>query len=131
MWDYVIVGAGTAGCVLAHALTESGANKVFLIEAGGKPGLMSEIPAGMPKLFRSKYDWGFESEPQEALGGRRIFTPRGKMLGGSSNMNAQIHQWGHPADYDGWAEAGLAGWSWADVAPFFRQLERWTGEDET
>ena len=131
MWDYVIVGAGTAGCVLAHALTESGTNKVLLIEAGGKPGLMSEIPAGMPKLFKSKYDWAFESEPQEALGGRRIFTPRGKMLGGSSNMNAQIHQWGHPADYDGWAEAGLAGWSWADVAPYFRQLERWTGEDET
>jgi len=131
MWDHIIVGAGTAGCTLAHALTESGANKVLLIEAGGKPGLLSEIPAGMPKLFRSKYDWAFESEPQSALGGRRIFTPRGKMLGGSSNMNAQIHQWGHPADFDGWAETGLAGWSWADVQPYFRQLEGWTGEDAT
>jgi choline dehydrogenase len=131
MWDYIVVGAGTAGCVLAHELSLSGRNKVLLIEAGGRPGLMSEIPAGMPKLFRSKYDWAFESEPQAALGGRRIFAPRGKMLGGCSNMNAQIHQWGHPADYDGWARAGLDGWAWADVAPYFRQLEGWTGEDES
>lgn len=131
MWDYVIIGAGTAGCVLADALSGPAANNVLLIEAGGKPGLLSEIPAGMPKLFRTKYDWAFESEPQKALGGRRIFTPRGKMLGGCSNMNAQIHQWGHPADYDGWAAAGLAGWAWADVLPVFRRLESWTGEDAT
>lgn len=128
MWDYVVVGAGTAGCVLADELTRSGRSKVLLIEAGGKPGLMSEIPAGMPKLFRSKYDWAFESEPQVALGGRRIFIPRGKMLGGSSNMNAQIHQWGHPADFDGWAAEGLDGWAWDDVAPVFRRLESWCGE---
>lgn len=127
MWDYIIVGAGTAGCVLAHELTKSGRTKVLLIEAGGKPGLMSEIPAGMPKLFRSKFDWAFESEPQEALSGRRIFIPRGKMLGGSSNMNAQIHQWGHPADFDGWEAEGLGGWAWDDVAPVFRRLENWCG----
>lgn len=128
MWDYIIVGAGTAGCVLASELTSSSKNKVLLIEAGGKPGLMSEIPAGMPKLFRSKFDWAFESEPQEVLGGRRIFIPRGKMLGGSSNMNAQIHQWGHPADFDGWAGEGLDGWAWDDVAPVFRKLETWCGD---
>jgi choline dehydrogenase len=127
MWDCIIVGAGTAGSVLAHELTKSGKSKILLIEAGGKPGLMSEIPAGMPKLFRSKFDWAFESEPQEALSGRRIFIPRGKMLGGSSNMNAQIHQWGHPADFDGWKAGGLDGWAWDDVAPVFRRLENWRG----
>ena len=130
MWDCIIVGAGTAGCVLADSLTRSGRDRVLLIEAGGKPGLMSEIPAGMPKLFRSKWDWNFESEPQAALDGRSIFIPRGKMLGGCSNMNAQVHQWGHPADYDGWAAQGLAGWGWADVAPAFRRIEKWDGEGE-
>jgi choline dehydrogenase len=127
MWDYIILGAGTAGSVLAHALTQSGRDKVLLIEAGGKPGLMSRIPAGMPKLFRSKFDWAFQSEPQAALGGRSLFVPRGKMLGGSSNMNAQIHQWCHPADYDGWKARGLTGWGWDEVAPVFRGMEAWSG----
>jgi len=127
MWDYIIVGAGTAGCVLAHELTASGRNRVLLLEAGGQPNLAVAMPAGMVKLFRSKLDWAFESEPQEACGGRTVFTPRGKMLGGSSNMNAQIHQWCHPADFDGWVAKGATGWGWREVSPVFRAMENWTG----
>jgi choline dehydrogenase len=123
MWDYIIVGAGTAGSVLAHELTASGKNKVLLVEAGGKPSLTVKMPAGMVKLFRSKQDWAFESEPQQACGGRTIFTPRGKMLGGSANMNAQIHQWCHPADFEGWVKAGASGWGWDEVRPVFRAME--------
>lgn len=123
MWDYVIIGAGTAGSVLAHELTTSGKNKVLLVEAGGKPSLTVKMPAGMVKLFRSKQDWAFESEPQQACGGRTIFTPRGKMLGGSANMNAQIHQWCHPADFEGWVKAGASGWGWDEVSPVFRAME--------
>ena len=126
MWDYIIVGAGTAGCVLAHELTASGRNRVLLLEAGGAPNLAVSMPAGMVKLFRSKLDWAFESEPQQACGGRIVFTPRGKMLGGSANMNAQIHQWCHPADFDGWERMGASGWGWREVAPVFRAMENWT-----
>src|ERR1051325_4102192 len=103
MRDLIIVGAGTAGCVLAERLTSSGKLRVLLIEAGGPPASrFVSIPAGFPKLFKTPLDWALESEPQIALKGRRIFTPRGKMLGGSSNMNAQIHQWCHPADFNRW-----------------------------
>lgn len=130
VFDLIVVGAGTAGCVLAERLTRSGKLRVLLLEAGGPPeNRFVSIPAGMAKLFKSEVDWAFESEPQTAIGGRRIFTPRGKMLGGSSNMNAQMHQWCHPADFDGWVEAGASGWGWQDVQPVFRAQERWLGED--
>ncbi|MBS1810347.1 MAG: FAD-dependent oxidoreductase [Acidobacteria bacterium] len=130
MNDIIIVGAGTAGCVLAERLTSSGKFRVLLIEAGGKPSNpFVKIPAGFAKLFKSKLDWAFESEPQVAANGRRIFTPRGKMLGGSSNMNAQIHQWCHPADYDEWVAVGATGWGWEEVAPIFRAQECWQGEE--
>ncbi len=79
----------------------------------------------MAKLFR--LDWALESEPMAHLGGRRLFIPRGKMLGGSANMNAQIHQWGHPADYEGWVAAGATGWGWDNVAPVLRRIKMWTG----
>jgi choline dehydrogenase len=127
--DVIIVGAGTAGCVLAERLTGSGRLRVLLIEAGGPPASrFVSIPAGFTRLFKSNLDWAYESEPQAAAGGRRVFTPRGKMLGGSSNMNAQVHQWCHPADFDGWAAAGASGWSWNDVAPVFRAQECWRGD---
>lgn len=130
MHDVVIVGAGTAGCVLAERLTRSGKLRVLLLEAGGPPSSRYvAIPAGFPKLFKSELDWAFESEPQHAVGGRRVFSPRGKMLGGSANMNAMMHQWCHPADFDGWEAAGAHGWRWQDVAPVFREQECWNGDD--
>ena len=129
MYDVVIVGAGTAGSVLAERLTRSGKLRVLLLEAGGPPkNRFVAIPAAFPKLFKTALDWAFESEPQRAVHGRRIFTPRGKMLGGSSNMNAMMHQWCHPADFDSWAHAGAGGWAWADVQPAFREQENWRGD---
>ena len=129
MHDFIIVGAGTAGCVLAERLTASSAHRVLLIEAGTKPDSMFvRVPLGIAKLFRTHLDWNFESEPHAALGGRRVFIPRGKMLGGSANMNAQVHQWCHPADFDGWAATGAPGWAWNDVAPVLRSMETWTGD---
>lgn len=130
MWDYIIVGAGTAGCVLANELSAKASNRILLLEAGGTQPMMSRIPAGMPKLFHSAADWAFESEPVTPDGERRIFVPRGKMLGGSANMNAQIHQWCHPRDFDEWAEGGADGWAWADVLPSFRAMERLRGPED-
>ena len=128
MHDVIIVGAGTAGCVLAERLTRSGKLRVLLVEAGGKPSSrFVAIPAAVPKLFRTGLDWAFESEPQATAAGRRIFTPRGRMLGGSSNLNFQIHQWCHPADFEGWVSVGAAGWGWEDVAPVFLRQESWRG----
>jgi len=129
MHDFIIVGAGTAGCVLAERLTASSAHRVLLIEAGTKPDSMFvRVPLGISKLFKSHLDWNFESEPHAALGGRRVFIPRGKMLGGCANMNAQVHQWCHPADFDGWAASGAPGWAWNDVAPVFRHMEAWDSD---
>ena len=129
MHDVIIAGAGTAGSVLAERLSASGSLRVLLIEAGAAPtNRFVPIPAGFAQLFRSDHDWAYECAPQSGVGGRRIFTPRGKMLGGSSNMNAQVHQWCHPADFDEWQAAGASGWSWSDVAPVFRAQERWLGE---
>jgi choline dehydrogenase len=127
--DFIIVGAGTAGCVLADRLAASGTHRVLLIEAGTKPdSLFVRMPLGMGKLFKTHLDWNFESEPHTTLGGRRVYIPRGRMLGGSANMNAQVHQWCHPADFDGWAASGTPGWGWNDVAPVFRRMESWAGD---
>lgn len=124
--DFIVVGAGTAGCVLAGRLSEK--HKVLLVEAGGAPSNpFVSIPAGFARLMKSDHDWAFESEPQTHRS-RRVFTPRGKMLGGSANFNAQIHQWCHPADFDEWAANGVPGWAWSDVAPTFLEQECWTGE---
>jgi choline dehydrogenase len=124
MYDYIVIGAGTAGCVLANRLSESAQTRVLVLEAGGRDAKMEvRIPAAFSKLFKTPADWAYETEPQPALAGRRLFWPRGKMLGGSSSMNAQVHVRGNPADYDAWAALGNEGWSYDDVLPFFRKSE--------
>jgi choline dehydrogenase len=118
--DVVIVGAGTAGCVLASRLTENPELSVLLIEAGPRRRkLESRIPAAFSKLYRTPLDWGDSTVPQHELDGREIVFPRGRMLGGSAAMNAMMVLRGHPSDYDAWAAAGCDGWSWADVEPAF------------
>ncbi|MGW2699857.1 GMC family oxidoreductase [Streptomyces sp. NPDC001340] len=124
MYDYVIVGAGSAGSVLAARLSEDPEVRVALIEAGG-PDTAQEIhvPATFPQLFKSGLDWDLDSDPEPGIGDRRTYLPRGKMFGGSSSMNAMIYIRGSRADYDGWAAAGATGWSYADVLPYFRRAE--------
>jgi len=120
-YDYVIVGAGSAGCVLAARLSEDPGTSVLLIEAGPRDRAKEiRIPAAFSKLFRSRFDWGFQTEPQPGLNGRSIFFPRGKTLGGSSAMNAQMWLPGYPADHDAWPE----GWKWPDVAPWYERIHR-------
>ena len=124
-YDYIIVGAGSAGCVLANRLTENGTATVLLIEAGGrdeKPEI--HIPFALTKLLESEVDWSYYTEAQEHLNGRSIFWPRGKVWGGSSSINAMVYMRGHPAVYDGWAALGNEGWSYADVLPYFKKSER-------
>ena len=123
MYDYVIVGAGSAGCVLAARLSEDPGVRVALVEAGGPDDAMEiHIPSGFGRLFRTAYDWDYTTEPEPGLGGRR-YLPRGRMLGGSSSMNAMIWIRGNRRDYDGWAAAGAEGWGFDDVLPYFLRLE--------
>ncbi|PZS26226.1 MAG: choline dehydrogenase [Pseudonocardiales bacterium] len=124
MYDYVVVGAGSAGCVLAARLSEDPDVTVALIEAG-PPDTAEEIhvPAAFPALFKSRWDWDFDSEPEPGLGGRRAYLPRGRMLGGSSSMNAMIYIRGNRTDYDEWAAGGADGWGYGDVLPYFRRSE--------
>jgi choline dehydrogenase-like flavoprotein len=118
--DVVIVGAGTAGCVIAARLTEDPDVSVLLLEAGLRSRKLEiKIPAAFSKLYRTDVDWGDSTTPQEALDGREVVFPRGRMLGGSAAMNAMMVLRGHRADYDAWAAAGCTGWSWADVEPVF------------
>ncbi len=120
MHDVVIVGAGTAGCVLASRLTEDPDVSVLLIEAGRRGRKLEiRIPAAFSKLYRSDVDWGDSTVPQKELDGREIVFPRGRVLGGSAAMNAMMVLRGHPADYDAWAAAGCTGWAWSQVEPAF------------
>lgn len=124
-FDYVIVGAGSAGCVLASRLTEDPDTTVALIEAGGRGSRREvEIPAAFSRLFRTSCDWAYFTEPQRELKGRKLFWPRGKMLGGTSSMNAMIYTRGHREDYDRWARSGIDGWSFDEIRPVFRKVER-------
>jgi len=123
--DYVVVGAGTAGCALAARLSENGRHAVLLLEAGPKDDyLWIHIPIGYGKtMFHPVYNWRFETEPDPGMNGRRIYWPRGRCLGGSSSINGLIYIRGQHEDYDHWAALGNAGWAWQDVAPYFRKLE--------
>lgn len=132
-FDYIIVGAGSAGCVLANRLSESGRFRVLLLEAGGQDtNPWIHVPLGYGKLFRDKsVNWMFETEPQAQLNQRRIIQPRGKVLGGSSSINGLIYMRGQREDYDQWRQMGAVGWAYDDVLPFFRKAEHQSrGEDE-
>jgi choline dehydrogenase len=119
----IIVGAGSAGCVLANRLSADPARRVLLLEAGRAAPLNSDIPANWPAMFNTHVDWGYHTEPQAGCRGRRIYWPRGKMVGGSGALNAMIYIRGLPSDYNGWAAAGCTGWSWQDVLPVFLKSE--------
>ncbi len=123
-YDYVLVGAGSAGCVLANRLTEDAGVSVLLLEAGG-PDDRAEIhiPAAFSKLFQSDVDWNYHTAPQQHMDGRSLYWPRGKTLGGSSSINAMIYIRGNAADYDDWAALGCDGWGYADVLPYFKKSE--------
>ena len=123
-YDYIVVGAGSAGCVLAARLTEDRRTRVLLLEAGGAGGAKEiRIPAAFSKLFKTAMDWNYATEPEPQLHNRRLYWPRGKVLGGSSAINAMIYIRGNRADYDYWRELGNAGWSFAEVLPYFKKSE--------
>ena len=123
-YDYLVVGAGSAGCVLAARLTEDRRTRVLLLEAGGAGGAKEiRIPAAFSKLFKTAVDWNYATEPEAQLHNRRLYWPRGKVLGGSSAINAMIYVRGNRADYDYWRELGNAGWSFAEVLPYFKKSE--------
>lgn len=123
-FDYVIVGAGSAGCVLANRLSEDPSVSVLLLEAGGSDrSIKVKIPAAFPQQFHTKLDWDFATEPEPAVDGRSLYMPRGKMLGGCSSMNAMLYVRGRPLDYDGWEAQGAPGWGYSDVLPYFLRSE--------
>lgn len=123
--DYIVVGAGSAGAAVAARLSEDPAVSVLLLEAGGPDSALElHVPAAFSKLFRGRYDWGYDTVPQDRLEGRTIFWPRGKTLGGSSSLNAMMWVRGFAADYDEWADAAGPAWSWKALLPYFRRVER-------
>jgi choline dehydrogenase len=136
--DFVIVGAGSAGCALAYRLSEDPKNQVVVVEYGGSDfGPLIQMPSALSiPMNMARYDWGFSSEPEPHLGGRVLATPRGKVIGGSSSINGMVYVRGHARDFDHWAEQGAAGWSFAHVLPYFKRMETahggeagWRGTD--
>lgn len=130
-FDYVVIGAGSAGCVVANRLSENGRHSVLVLEAGGPDNAKEiHIPAAFSALFKTEHDWAYETEPQESMNGLKLYWPRGKMLGGSSSINAMIYQRGAPSDYDGWAEKGNEEWGWDDVLPYFKKAQNQERNDD-
>src|ERR1700712_4556692 len=124
-FDYIIVGAGSAGCVLANRLSASGKHSILLLEAGPKDSsLWIHVPLGYGKLFKhTKVNWMYQTEPEPGLNGRTVFQPRGKVLGGSSSINGLLYVRGQHEDYDRWRQLGNTGWGFDDVLPFFKKAE--------
>jgi choline dehydrogenase len=124
--DYVIVGAGSAGCAMAYRLSEAGRSVIVIEHGGSDAGPFIQMPGALSfPMNMKRYDWGFQTEPEPHLGGRRLVCPRGKVIGGSSSINGMIYVRGHARDYDHWRDQGATGWGYADVLPYFQRLENW------
>ncbi len=124
--DFVIVGAGSAGCAMAFRLSEAGASVLVIEHGGTDAGPFIQMPAALSfPMNMKRYDWGYQSEPEPHLGGRRLVCPRGKVIGGSSSINGMVYVRGHAMDFDHWSEAGADGWAYADVLPYFKRMEHW------
>ncbi|SFJ40070.1 choline dehydrogenase [Celeribacter neptunius] len=124
--EYVIVGAGSAGCAIAYRLAEAGKTVIVIEHGGTDAGPLIQMPGALSYPMNMKrYDWGYMSEPEPGLGGRRLVTPRGKVLGGSSSINGMVYVRGHARDFDTWEEMGARGWAYADVLPYYKRMESW------
>jgi choline dehydrogenase len=129
--DYVIVGAGSAGCAMAYRLAEAGRSVTVIEHGGTDAGPFIQMPAALSyPMNMARYDWGLHTEPEPHLGGRVLVTPRGKVIGGSSSINGMVYVRGHAGDFDHWAEQGAAGWGFADVLPYFKRMEHWHGPED-
>ncbi len=124
--DYVIIGAGSAGCAIAYRLAEAGKDVLVIEHGGSDAGPFIQMPAALSYPMNMKtYDWGFKTQPEPHLDNRQLATPRGKVIGGSSSINGMVYVRGHARDFDKWAELGAAGWSYADVLPYYKRMEHW------
>ncbi|MGV6802608.1 MAG: choline dehydrogenase [Ruegeria sp.] len=124
--DFVIVGAGSAGCAMAYRLSDAGASVLVIEHGGTDAGPFIQMPAALSyPMNMSRYDWGYQSEPEPHLNNRRLACPRGKVIGGSSSINGMVYVRGHARDFDAWSEMGADGWSFADVLPYFKRMETW------
>ena len=130
-FNYLIVGSGTAGCVLANRLSENSQNSVALFEAGKSSDIWKvKMPLALLYVMHDpKYNWKYYSEPEPYLNNRRLFCPRGKMIGGCSTHNGMVHVRGNSNDYERWASFGLPSWSYKNVLPYFKKIENWSGEE--